>query len=137
MIVERDREYREILEGEMVQPPKWIKPFRSNVYVYQSFYTQSSAPDFCACMKVLANAVLVGTETGSGLPLYGGGEVFHLPNIGGEFTVSSHYNKDEYPKLPRTPEGYLLPDIEYPMLTERLLNVEDCRKIIEKAERKK
>ena len=131
LIVEREREYREILEGEMIRTPKWVKPFKGNVYVYQSFYTQSSAPDFCACIKVLADAVLVGTETGSGLPLYGGGEIFHLPNIGDEFTISSHCNKNEFPKLPRTPEGYLLPDIEYPMLIERLLNVEDCRNIIE------
>ncbi len=137
LIVERDREYREILEGEMVQPPKWIKPFKGNVYVYQSFHTGSAGPDFCACMKVLVDAVLVGTETGGGIPLYGIYKMFNLPNTGDEFVVSTHCVKEEFPKLPRTPEGYLLPDIEYPMLTERLLNVEDCRKIIEKAGRKK
>ena len=131
LIVERDREYREILEGEMVQPPKWIKPFKGNVYVYQSFHTGSAGPDFCACMKVLVDAVLVGTETGGGIPLYGIYKMFNLPNTGDEFVVSTHCVKEEFPKLPRTPEGYLLPDIEYPMLTERLLNVEDCRKIIE------
>ena len=74
---------------------------------------------------------LVGTETGSGLPLYGSYKTFRLPNTGSEFMVSTRCVKDENPKLPRTPEGDLLPDIEYPMLTERLLNVEDCRKIIE------
>ncbi|MDE6451962.1 MAG: hypothetical protein K2L23_06715, partial [Odoribacter sp.] len=62
LIVERNQQYREILEGEMVQPPKWVKPFKGNVYVYQSFHTGSAGPDFCACMKVLADAVLVGTE---------------------------------------------------------------------------
>ena len=56
---------------------------------------------------------------------------------GSEFMVSTRCVKDENPKLLRTPEGDLLPDIEYPMLIERLLNVEDCRKIIEKAGRKK
>ncbi len=131
LIVEREWQYRETLEGEMVQPPKWVKPFKGNIYVYQSFHTGSAAPDFCACLKVLADAVLVGTETGGGLPLYGVYKTFRLPNTGSEFMVSTRCEKDENPKLPRTPEGYLLPDIEYPMLTERLLNVEDCRKIIE------
>ncbi len=131
LIVERERQYKETLEGEMVQSPKWIKPFKGNVYVYQSFHTESAGPDFCACLKVLADAVLVGTETGGGIPLYGIYKMFNLPNTGDEFVVSTHCVKEEFPKLPRTPEGYLLPDIEYPMLTERLLNVEDCRKIIE------
>ena len=132
-----DWEYEQILDGKAIKSRNGIRPFKGNLYVYQSFYSQSSTPDFCACIKVLADAVLVGTETGSGLPLYGVYKTFHLPNTGDEFTVSANCFKDEYPKLPRTPEGYLLPDIEYPMLIERLLNVEDCRKIIEKAGRKK
>ena len=49
---------------------------------------------------------------------------------GTEFTVSYCYWKEEFPKLPRTIEDFLLPDIEYPWSVEHRLNIEDCKKII-------
>lgn len=110
-----------------------IKPFNGKIFVYQSIYSQSGTPDFCAIMKTLADAVLVGTETGSGIPLYTSAQHFNLKNSGLEYRVSTKLWKSESPRLPRTSEGYLLPDIQYPFLTDRLLNVEDCKIIIEKS----
>lgn len=104
--------------------------FNGKIYIYQSIYSTSAIPDFCAIMKVLANATLVGTETGSGIPLYAGSKSFNLKNSKLGYMVATRLYKSELPRLPRTPEGYLLPDVEYPFLTERLLNVADCKKII-------
>ncbi len=131
-IIEPNNEFTEILELKSIFPEgtKGVKFFKKNIYIYQSFYSQSATPDFCACMKVLTNAVLVGTETGSGLPLYATSKPHYLPNSGIRFNVSNYYWKDEFPKLPRTKEGFLLPDIEYPWSVEHRLNIEDCKKII-------
>lgn len=104
--------------------------FNGKIYIYQSIFSTSAIPDFCAIMKVLANATLVGTETGSGIPLYAGSKSFNLKNSKLGYMVATKLYKSELPRLPRTPEGYLLPDVEYPFLTERLLNVVDCKKII-------
>lgn len=110
-----------------------IKPFKGKIYVYQGLFSQSGTPDFCAIMKVLAKATLVGTETGSGIPQYTTGWLFNLKHSGLECRVAKEQWISERPRLPRTPEGYLLPDVEYPVSQEHLLNVQDCRKIIEKA----
>lgn len=110
-----------------------IIPFKGKVFVYQSVMSYSAAPDFCAVMKAVSCAILVGTETGTGIPLYAASREFNLKNSRLAYHVSTKLYKSESPRLPRTPEGYLLPDIEYPFLTDRLLNVEDCKKIIEKS----
>lgn len=111
---------------------KGAKPFKGDVFIYQSYYTTSAAPDFCATMKALAGAVLVGTETNDGIPGYGyTSNTFYLKYSGVAATMSTRFFKSESPQLPRTKEGRLLPDIAYPFLKDRRLSVEDCKKIIE------
>lgn len=126
------KEYEEVINAHDQELKKSHKvPFKGAMFIYQSYFSKSAAPIFAAAMKVLGNAKLVGKETGSIFPVYSCSRSFYLPHSGYEYTVSEKLYRSEFPKLSRTSEGFLLPDIEYPFLTERRLNVEDCKKIIE------
>lgn len=107
-----------------------IKPFKGQIWICQSLNSQSATPKFCAAAKVLTNAILVGTPTGSGLPFFGASITMGNEKLF-RYTVASAFRKEESPPLPRTEDGRLLPDMEYPMLVSRCLNIEDCKKIIE------
>ncbi len=107
-----------------------VKPFAGQIFVYQSFCTASAASLFCSVMKATTDAVLVGTETGQGLPLTAYYKNYPFPNSDGFARISSACMLAEYPELRRDSNGYLLPDIPYPFLTDRWLDVQDCKKII-------
>lgn len=107
------------------------KYFNGKIFVYQSFCTTSGGTKFCATMKVTGKAILVGTETGDGLPLTASGSEFQLPFSKAEGNVASMHSFEEFPSLPRTSEGYLLPDIEYPFSWEKRIELQDCLNIIE------
>lgn len=108
-----------------------VKPFAGQIFVYQSFYTASATSMFCSVMKATTNAVLVGTETGQGLPLTGSYKDHPFPNSDGFVRIPKDCQLAEKPKLRRDSNGYLLPDIPYPFLTDRWLDVQDCKKIID------
>ena len=107
-----------------------IKPFKGQIWICQSPNSQSATPGFCAAAKVLTNAILIGTPTGSGLPLFGSNVTMGNERLF-RYTVSRTFYKEESPQLPRTKDGRLLPDMEYPMPVTCWLNIEDCKKIIE------
>lgn len=107
-----------------------VKPFRGQIFAYQSFHTGSATSMFCSVLKATTNALLVGTETGQGIPLTGGYKDYSFPCSSGFLRIPKHCQVAESPVLRRDSSGYLLPDIPYPFLTARWLNVEDCKKII-------
>lgn len=107
-----------------------VEPFRGQIFVYQSSYTGSATSMFCSVLKATTNALLVGTETGQGIPLTGGYDDYPFPYSSGFLRIPKHCQIAESPVLRRDSNGYLLPDIPYPFLTARWLDVEDCKKII-------
>lgn len=107
-----------------------VKPFAGQIFVYQSFHTSSATSIFCSVLKATTNAVLVGTETGQGIPLTSGYKDYQFPDSKGFVRIPVDCQIAENPKLRRDTNGYLLPDIPYPFLTTRWLGVEDCKKII-------
>ncbi len=130
---------RVFIKGRQVKSVKGVEPFAGKVWIYQSVFSNSATPMFCACMKLLCNATLVGEATGQALPLHSRAKYFDLyfdvdMKRGGfpQFRVARNRWTDEYPCLPRSADGgRLLPDIEYPMLFDRRFDIEDCKKIIE------
>lgn len=108
-----------------------LKPYRGQIFVYQSYYSASAAPVFAAIMKVTTNALLVGTCTGQGgIPSFGLIRTYDIPFTDGELTIPRVLFSKERPRLDRLSQGALLPDIQYPFVLSRRLNLEDCLEII-------
>lgn len=109
-----------------------VKRFRGQIFVYQSYYTGSASSIFAAVMKVTTNTILVGTAVGQGgIPSLGRSNSYDIPFMDGSLCIPCILEAQEVPQLNRTPEGWLLPDLSYPFLLTRRLDVKDCLKIVE------
>lgn len=101
--------------------------FKGKVFIIMGENTYSAGYDFCETSKRGNIGLLVGEEPGQRSPFCGNQISDRLPASGIAFYYPTTYDWTE-PVLPNK-EGFLLPDIPYPL--DRLLDIDDYKKIIE------
>lgn len=106
--------------------PSVINEFDGRVFVLGGYKTYSAAFSFCSLVKRLKCGILVGEELGQRFPFCGNIIIDSLPHSRIPFQVPVTFYW-ESPSLPLK-EGYLQPDIPYPL--DHPLQLEDFKKIM-------
>lgn len=100
--------------------------FKGNVFVIMGNKTFSAAADFCYYAKISKTAALIGDISGQSFPFCGNCIYEELPNS--KIKIQIPVTKSTYETFGDPFEGYLQPDIRYPIVNK--LTIEDYRKIL-------
>ncbi|MCC8146730.1 MAG: hypothetical protein LIO93_09915, partial [Bacteroidales bacterium] len=131
---EKYADYREgnktIQETYALEKKGSKKGFPGKVYVIMGRFTFSAGFDFCELFKMANMGVLVGESAGQRSPYSGNVISYRMPNSQINFrcaTLFTDYKEKELNVV--APDGFLYPDIPYPLIAP--LELSDFKKIIE------
>ena len=114
-----------------------LKPFKGDVFVYQSTWTGSASAIFSSMLKATANAIIVGSVCQPTIPYTAFNRSHQFPHSDATLMISSRIVEYEKPQLPRDKNGSLLVDIEYPYSITERIKLEDIKSIISKYNKSK